>query len=150
MQEGRSGGSLSPHIARDTVGFLKGVPSDEDSYVGYDIHPEDIEALYFDGLGVPRWENIAAENVEKQIELYRESFQKQTSGYPLIGRITDTDQTVAYTTDEVLLLLEECERLQNGISHLKAVRALQKLILAGNKAAARQMGLLLTPSRGNF
>ncbi len=117
------------------------------SYVGYDINPEDIEALYFEGIGVPRWESIKADDIEQQTAMYWERFNERMDNYPLIGRARDTDERVEYTSFEVPRLREECERVLAGTSDPKAVRAVQKLSLAANKAIDKQAGLNLTPSQ---
>ena len=146
IQEEKGNGSLSPYIARDTANFSKDAPNDEGFYVGYDIHPENIEALYFEGLKLSRWESIEAESVEQKKALYEKSFDKSTSDYPLISRVSDTDQKVTYTPEEVLQLREECQRVLDTTNDTKAVRALQKFHIACNKAADHQMGLLLIPN----
>ena len=119
----------------------------EKTYVGWDINPEDIEALYFEGIGVPRWESIKADDIEQQTAKYWELFNEQMDKYPLIGRARDTDERVEYTSAEVQQLLKECEQVKAGTSHAKAVRALQKLSLATSKAIEKHAGLNLTPSQ---
>ena len=146
IQERKGYGSLSPYCVLDAANFSKDLPANEALYVGYDIHPENIEALYFEGLKLPRWESIEAETVEQQEAIYRESFQKTTSDYPLTSRVSDTDQTVFYTPEEVLQLREECKQILDNTNDTKAIRALQKFHIACNKASDREMGLLLIPS----
>ncbi len=135
--EQKGEGSLSIFLAGGT----------ENSYVGYDINPEDIEALYFEGIGVPRWETIKADDIEQQTAMYWELFNERMDNYPLIGRARDTDVRVEYTADEVPHLLEECEHVTAGTTDPKAIRALQKIMLAANKAVEKQAGLNLTPSQ---
>lgn len=146
IQEGKGYGSLSPYCVIDAANFSKELPANEAFYVGYDIHPENIEALYFDGLKLPRWESIEAESVEQQEELYRESFQRIMSGYPLIGRISDTDERVAYTSEETSQLQAECKQVLESTNDTNAVKALLKFYIACEKAAEQQMGLLFIPS----
>ena len=141
-QEVKGEGSLSPYIVRDPANAA----GNAKQYVGYDIHPENIEALYFEGLQVPRWESIEAETVAQQEAIYLESFQKSVSDYPLISRVSDTDQKVTYSPDEVIQLREECERVLKNTAEPKAIKALQKFYLACSKAAEQQSGLLLIPS----
>lgn len=136
VREEKGEGSLSPYSVGD----------DQKVYVGYDVHPQDIEALYFEGLQLPRWESIKAENTAQQTEIYQASFQKVTSDYPLISRVSDTDVKVAFSLDEVLQLRKECERVLNNTDDAKAVRASQKFYIACNKAADQQLGLLLIPN----
>lgn len=137
-QELRGYGSLLPNLVGDSA--------DDKEYVGYDIRPEDVEALYFEGIGIPRWESIKADSVDKQVEIYNESMQKIMADYPLIGRVSDTDQKVEYTPDEVSQLHQECEKLLKTATDPKAVKATQKFAIACHKAAENQKGLLLLPS----
>ena len=146
IKERKGYGSLSPYCVLDAASFSKDLLPNEGFYVGYDIHPENIEALYFEGLKLPRWESIEAENVEQQEAIYRESFRKITSDYPLVSRVSDTDQQVIYTPEEVLRLQEECKQILESTNDEKAVKALQKFYIACNKAAEKQMELLLIPS----
>ncbi|MEP6848698.1 MAG: hypothetical protein ABI999_07565 [Acidobacteriota bacterium] len=132
-------GSFSPHLADGTA---KG------SYIGFDIHPEDIEALFFEGIGIPRWESIKADTVEEQEALYMERFNDLMSKYPLMGRANDTDQKAEFTSAEVPSLLEECDRISSSTSNPKAVRALQKMSLAASKAVAKDVGLYLISRQG--
>jgi len=131
-------GSLSPNLVGDSA--------DDKEYVGYDIRPEDIEALYFEGIGVPRWESIKADSVEQQLEIYNESMKERMADYPLIQRVSDTDQKVEYTPDEVSQLRAECEKVLETAADPKAVKASQKFAIACYKASERQKGLLLIPS----
>ena len=135
--EQKGEGSLSLFLADGT----------DKSYVGYDINPEDIEALYFEGIGVPRWESIKADDIEQQTAMYWEQFNERMDNYPLIGRVRDTDERVEYTAPEVPRLLAECERVTGGTSDAKALKAVQKLSIAANKAAEKQAGLNLKPSQ---
>jgi hypothetical protein len=136
-QELKGYGSLSIHLAGDSV--------DDKDYLGYDIRPEDIEALYFEGIGTPRWESIEADSVEQQLEIYNRSMKEQMLNYPLIGRVTDTDQRVEYKPDELLQLRAECETVLETTADPKAVRALQKFAIACHKASKQQKSLLLIP-----
>lgn len=133
-------GSLSPYCSSLDAASDKGL------YVGYDIHPENIEALYFEGLKVPRWESIEAETVAQQEELYKEAYQKSTSEFPLISRVSDTDQKIKYSPEDVLRLQEECKRVLDDTNDAGAVRALLKFYIACDKAAQRQSGLVLIPN----
>ncbi len=137
-QELRGYGSLSLN--------LTGASADDRDYLGYDVRPEDVEAVYFEGIGIPRWESIKAETVDEQVALYNQSMQKIMADYPLIGRVSDTDQRVEYTADEVSALRQECEKVLETAAHPQAVKALQKLAIACLKAAEHQKGLLLIPS----
>lgn len=131
-------GSLSPHLA--------GEAADDRDYLGYDIRPEDIEALYFEGIGIPRWESIKADSHDKQLELYNESMQRIMATYPLIGRVNDTDQKVEFKPDEISRLRRECDEVLETASNEQAVKALQKFAIACYRAAEQNKGLLMLPS----
>jgi len=132
-------GSLALHFAADSP------HEDAGSYVGYDLHPENIEALFFEGIGVPRWESIKADSVEEQEAQYMEKYNAVMAEYPMISRSNDTDAQVRYGSAEVNALLEECSRVLGKTSNEKAVKAAQKLTLAANKAIERQIGLEFIP-----
>ena len=136
-QEIKGYGSLSVN--------LSGNSADEKQYLGYDIIPQDIEALYFEGIGTPRWESIEAENVDQQLEIYNQSMKEKMADYPLIARVSDTDATVEYSPEEVSGLRAECDKVIEATADEKAVKASQKFAIACYKAAESQSGLLLTP-----
>lgn len=136
LAEPKGEGSLSIYVTHD----------DQNEYMGYDLHPEDIGAMYFDGIGVPRWESLKADTIEEQTALYWEKFNERMENYPLIGRARDTDEKVEYSADEVLKLLEECQSVASSSTDEKAQRALQKVSIAANRAAAKNAGLELKPS----
>lgn len=131
-------GSLSLELGGDLA-------ESESAHIGYHIRPEDIEALYFEGIGIPRWESIEAETNEKRVEIYNESMAKIMADYPLIQRVSDTDVKVAYTPEEIPALQTECQRVMETTSDAKATKALQKFVIACRKAAAHQTGLRLSP-----
>lgn len=138
MEEVRGFGSLAV--------TLVGNSADGGGFLGYDIRPEDIEALYFEGIGTPRWESIKADSVAEQMKIYEDSMQKIMSEYPLIQRVMDTDVKVEYKPNEVLELQKECEKVLKATDNAKAIWALQKFLLACNKASERQTGLSLIPN----
>ena len=137
IMEQKGEGSLSIFVA----------DGGETTYIGYDINPEDIEALYFEGIGVPRWESIKADDIEQQTAMYWEQFNERMDQLPLIARVRDTDKRVEYTPAEIPNLLAECEQITASTSDAKALRALQKLSIAGNKAAEKNAGINLKPSQ---
>ena len=136
QNEVKGGGSLSPHV----------VDGGEQTYVGYDINPEDIEALFFDGIGVPRWASIVADSLDEQNAIYMERYNAVMAEYPMIGRANDTYEGTEYTAAEVANLLAECDAIKAASTDAKAIRAVHKFSIAGNKAAGKQAGLNLTPS----
>jgi len=137
-QELKGYGSLSLSMVGDSA--------DDNENLGYDIRPEDIEALYFEGIGTPRWDSIEADNVEQQLEIYNQSMKERMANYPLIGRVSDTDQRVEYTPGEISQLRAECETVLETAADPKAVKALQKFAIACHKASEQQKGLLLIPN----
>jgi len=137
-QELKGYGSLSLNMVGDSA--------DDNENLGYDIRPEDIEALYFEGIGTPRWDSIEADNVEQQLEIYNQSMKERMANYPLIGRVSDTDQRVEYTSGEISQLRTECETVLETAADPKAVKALQKFAIACHKASEQQKGLLLIPN----
>ena len=147
LKEDKGEGSLSVYAVRDPeANFSKFAPREESFSVGYDIHPLDIEALYFEGIKLPRWESIKADNTDQQLEIYNESFGKIKSDFPLISRVSDTDVTVKYAPEEISQLQAECERVADSADDARAIRAVQKFYIACNKADEQQMGLLLIPN----
>lgn len=136
QNEVKGGGSLSPHVVDGTG----------ETYVGYDINPEDIESLFFDGIGVPRWASIHADSVDEQNAIYMERYNEIMAKYPMIGRANDTFEGTEYSADEVASLLAECEAIKAASTDGKAIRAMQKFSIAGAKAAEKHAALSLTPS----
>lgn len=145
-------GELEREFAQELKGYgslsvnLVGDSADDKENLDYDIRPEDIEALYFEGIGTPRWESIKADSVEQHLQIYNQSMKERMADYPLIGRVSDTDQRIGYTPEEVSQLRAECETVLETAADPKAVKALQKFAIACHKASERQKGLLLIPS----
>lgn len=137
-QEIKGYGSLSVNLTGDAA--------EDKQPLGYDIRPEDIEALYFEGIGTPRWESIAAKSVDEQLEIYNRSMKEKMADYPLIGRVTDTDVRVEYAPEQVSELRAECEKVLDNTANEKAAKAAQKFAIACHKAAEREKGLVLIPS----
>lgn len=136
-QELKGYGSLSVNLG--------GESADDKQYLGYDIRPEDIEALYFEGIGTPRWESIAADSVDRHLEIYNQSMKEKMADYPMVARVSDTDVRVEYSPEEVSQLRAECEKVLENASDEKAVKALQKFAIACYKASQSQKSLLLMP-----
>jgi len=132
----KGSGSSSPYVV-DAAGR---------EYVGFDINPEDIEALFFDGIGVPRWASIEAADVDEQNAIYMERYNEVMAKFPMLGRANDTYEATDYTTDDVTALLAECEAVKAVSTHEKAIRAVNKFTIVGTKAAEKQAGLTLSPS----
>ncbi len=147
LNEEKGEGSLMVYAVRDlNANFSKFAAAEESFGVGYDINPQDIEALYFEGIKLPRWESIKADSHEQQLAIYNESFGKIKADFPLISRVSDTDVTVKYTPEEVAPLQAECERVAENADDARAIRAVQKFYIACHKAAEKQMGLSLIPN----
>lgn len=134
-REQKGQGSLSPYIS--------GSPSAR--YVGFDIHPEDIEALFFEGIGVPRWASIEAADLDEQNAIYMERYNEVMAQFPQIGRANDTFEGSAFLAEDIGPMLAECDKIIASTTSPKAVRAAKKFVIAGNKAAAEKAGLELRP-----
>ncbi len=125
--------------------FLTG--GEKPEYIGWDINPEDLEAIYFEGIGVPRWESLQADTVEAQTALYWEKFNALMDSLPMIGRVRDTDEAIEFTPDEVDHLFGECDEILLAAKDAKAIRSLKKFSLAAGKTIEKRGGLLLKPSQ---
>ena len=125
--------------------FLTG--GDTSEYVGWDVNPEDLEAIYFEGIGVPRWESLQADTVEAQTALYWEKFNALVDSLPMIGRVRDTDKTIEFTPEDVDHLYGECDEVLLAATDEKAKRSLKKFSLAAAKAKDLKAGLKLSPSQ---
>lgn len=147
IQEDKGEGSLMVYAVRDlNADFSKFAEREVSFGLGYDITPLDVEALYFEGIKLPRWESIQAASVEEQMAIYNESFDRIKAAFPLISRVSDTDVTVKYTLEEVAKLQSECEQVAEGTDDAKAIKATQKFYIACNRAVENQMGLMLLPN----
>lgn len=137
INEQKGEGSLSIYLTK----------ADENEYLGFDINPEDIEALYFEAIGIPRWESLQADSVEEQTALYWERFNEVMGPFPLIGRVRDTDEAVDYDAASIAPLSEELSRAESAASTPKAVRAVQKYQVAATRASENGAGLRFKPSQ---
>lgn len=120
---------------------------DDAEYVGFDLHPEDLEAIYFEGIGVPRWESLKADTVEQQTAMYWAKFNERMGLYPLIGRVRDTDVVVEFGPGDIAALTAECEQLAGTSTDAKALRSLHKFSIPAGRAASANSGLRLKPSQ---
>lgn len=135
INEQKGEGSLSIYLTK----------GDETEYLGFDINPEDIEALYFEGIGIPRWESLQADSVEAQTALYWERFNEVMGPFPFIGKVLDTDQAVDYDANAIAAFADEIGRVQP--SSPKAERAVAKYRVAAGRAAEQGGGLRFKPSQ---
>ena len=136
INEQKGEGSLSVFLTK----------GEESEYVGWDINPEDLEAIYFEGIGVPRWESLQADTVEAQTALYWEKFNALMDSLPMIGRVRDTDETILFSPQDVDHLRGECDEILLSTTDAKAKRSLNKFSLAAAKATDKRAGLRLSPS----
>lgn len=144
VAEGWSNGSLHPKVVSNHVSYWNGGSSKEDSYVGFDFHFSDWEALFFGELDCPPWEPyIEGEDIDERDRRWYVKFQQCTSEYPMLDRIFDMYQDAGYKAEEVKLLRDQCLKLQAHTKHSGAWRAVTKLILACDKALERKSDLLL-------
>jgi hypothetical protein len=128
-------GSYSPNIAS----------GDDKKYVGFDIHPEDIESVFFGGIGVPRWETIQGDSPEAQEAAYNKLYTECMAKFPMLARANDTYERADFTADEVSKLIEECQSLL-GSADAKTDRAVQKFHIAATRAQEAAAGLMLMPN----
>ena len=136
-------------LEREFVHELQGegslVPKVGNIYVGFDIHPEDIESIFFDGIGVPRWESVEAGDLDKQTAIYMERYNESMAKFPLIARANDTMVRSNYSRAEVAQLVGECRALIDSSDDPKATRATKKLLIAATQAEAKNSPLTLSP-----
>ena len=133
-QELQGEGSLSPKVGN--------------TYVGFDIHPEDVESIFFDGIGVPRWASIEIEDLDEHNAVYMERYNAAMAKFPLIGRANDTMVGANYSRAEIAGLLAECHGLIDSSADEKATRATKKLLIAATQAEANNAPLTLSPRMG--
>ena len=146
IDEGWGNGSLHPTVVRNIDAYWKSAPVDEDDadfYVGFGFHETDWVALFFDVLKCPKREMLEGEDITAFEKREHERFQHCTAGFPLLGRMFTMFRDANYYSDEVGQLREQCLKLQSETSHEGGRRALDKLILACDKALAANMGLIL-------
>ncbi|MDI1243373.1 MAG: hypothetical protein PSX80_15780 [bacterium] len=130
-QELQGEGSLAPKVGN--------------TYVGFDIHAEDIESIFFDGIGVPRWASIEIEDLDEHNAAYMERYNAALAKFPLIGRANDTMVKANYSRAEIAGLLTECNTLIESSTDEKAARAAKKLLIAAMKAQESNAPLTLSP-----
>jgi len=133
-QELQGEGSLSPKVGN--------------TYVGFDIHPDDVEAIFFDGIGVPRWASIEIEDLDEHNAVYMERYNAAMARFPLIGRANDTMVGANYSRAEIAALVGECQALIAGSDDQKTGRAVKKLLIAAYQAEAKNAPLTLSPRLG--
>jgi hypothetical protein len=133
-QELQGEGSLSPKVGN--------------TYVGFDIHPEDIEAIFFDAIGVPRWASIEIDDLDEHNAVYMERYNAAMAKFPLIGRANDTMVGANYSRAEITGLVAECHALIASSANEKATRAAKKLLVAATQAEAINAPLTLSPRLG--
>ncbi|MEO5857777.1 MAG: hypothetical protein ABIR33_02395 [Pyrinomonadaceae bacterium] len=121
------------------------VPKVDGNHVGFDIHPEDIDALFFDGIGVPRYASIEIEDLDEHNAVYMERYNAAMAKFPLIGRANDTMVGANYSRDEIAGLLAECHALIESSTDPKATRATKKLLISAMKAEEKIAPLKLSP-----
>jgi hypothetical protein len=128
-------GSYSPNITG----------GDEKKYVGFDIHPEDIESVFFGGIGVPRWETIQGDSPEEQEAAYGKLYTECMARFPMFARANDTYERADYTAEEVSKLIGECQTLLES-ADAKTGRAARKFLIAATRAQEAAAGLRLMPN----
>ncbi len=108
------------------------------------FNDSDWEALFLDVLHCPVMEPRAeGETYVKHLEQYQKEFQQSIPACPMLGRIWDIYEDVAYTPEEVKQLCEECLKIQVATTSPSALRALRKLIFACDEALKVGQALFL-------
>ena len=144
VAEGWRNGSLHPYVLPDPDKFRESGVFAED-YVGFDFHWVDWESLFWGALNAARREEyVQGEDISEFEVRNRRRFQQSLFAYPLLGRVFDMYEDADYQAEEIDQLREECLRVRRGTQHAPAIRALDKLILACNKASDRGIGLSLS------
>ncbi|HXG64147.1 MAG TPA: hypothetical protein VNO70_03510 [Blastocatellia bacterium] len=106
-------------------------------------------AIFHDVLRIPvigskpLAESQNAEGQENSRGKYMQLFQGAIPEFPLLGRIYDLYEDVAYKHHEIMWLREECLKVQLMTSNPEAKEGLRKLILACDEAMRRNTGLYL-------
>jgi hypothetical protein len=136
---------LEVEFAHELQGEGSVMPKVGNTYVGFDIHPEDIESIFFDGIGVPRWASIESDDLDKQTAIYMERYNEAMAKFPLIARANDTMVSSNYSRAEVPQLVTECRALIDSSADAKAARAAKKLLIAATQAEAKNSPLTLSP-----
>lgn len=137
--------NLEAEFAQELQGEGSLAPKVGNTYVGFDIHAEDVESIFFDGIGVPRWASIEIEDLDEHNAAYMERYNAAMAKFPLIGRANDTMVRANYSRAEIAGLLAECNRLIESSADEKAKRAAKKLLIAAMKAEADNAPLTLSP-----
>lgn len=136
---------LEEEFSREIQGEGSLMPTVDGTHVGFDIHPEDIDVLFFDGIGVPRYASIEIEDLDQKNATYMERYNAAMAEFPLIGRANDTMVGASYSASEVTKLIAECNALIGRQIDEKAARAVKKLLIAAMKAEAGNAPLTLSP-----
>ena len=136
---------LEEEFASEIQGEGSLIPKVGGTHVGFDIHPEDIDVLFFEGIGVPRYASIEIDDLDQKNAAYMERYNAAMAEFPLIGRANDTMVGASYSRDEIAGLVAECNALIGRSTDQKASRAVKKLLIAAMKAQAENAPLTLTP-----
>ncbi len=135
---------LEEEFSQELQGEGSLIPKVGNTYVGFDIHPQDIEAIFFDGIGVPRWESIRSDDLDEQKAIYMERYNAAMAKFPLIARANDTMVGANYSRAEIAQVVAECHTLIESSADQKAVRATKKLLIAARQAEANNAPLTLS------
>jgi len=79
--------------------------------------------------------------------MYWDRFNECMAKFPLIGRVRDVDVRVEYADAEIPALIDECRGISCSTDNAKALRSLEKVSIAANRAVEKQAGLNLKPSQ---
>ena len=140
---GSSGnGVLDMCIVRDPASW-RGEEKADAFNLGMDFNFGDWEALFVDVLKYPGWDDyVEGDNIHDLHERNRKKFQDSIPEYPMLTRIFDMYEDYQYAPEELPKLREECLSVKSKTSNPGAIKALRKLILAGEEASKRGFHLL--------
>ena len=112
-------------------------------YLELDFHLSDWEAFYVKSLKVPEDEEYQFnENIDSFDERNKRRFQNSIRDFPMLGRIFSMYEDYLFTTQEILSLRYECERLKLELKEKDAIKAVRKLIYASDEAIKAEFNLM--------
>jgi hypothetical protein len=127
-------GMQSTWLVSDTKAFgTKGETSEQDRSLDFGLTYQEWLAIYFDALGLDksgyqRWAAKKPSLSQRGVVTILTEFDEEISSYPMLSRIRGPFYDVAFESDEVDKLRQECLRVQASTSNAVALRGLEKLL----------------------
>ena len=116
--------------------------SRSDRMLCFGLTHEEWHAILFEALGVDQEGWLEANSQSTQTPLrYPTDFKGKVPGYPMISRIRGYLYDVAFETEEVVRLRDECRRAKTRASQATAVRGLDKLLRICAQAIRLGLGI---------